>query len=72
MQKAFPTAGSGVTVIVPEYADEVVTDALHAELERMLEKSCRDNIVRILREIGFLHIAIDLEGYGQGRMNRTG
>jgi uncharacterized protein len=47
-------------------------ELLPTELERMLEKSCRDNIVRILREIGFLHIAIDLEGYGQGRMNRTG
>jgi uncharacterized protein len=41
-----------------------------AELDRMLEVSCRQKIVQRLREIGFLHIALDLEGYGQGRMNR--
>lgn len=40
------------------------------ELERMLEKSCREKIVSGLREIGFHHIALDLEGYGQGKMNR--
>ncbi len=41
------------------------------ELDRMLEKSCRDSIVGLLRKIGFLHVAVDLEGYGQGRMNRS-
>ena len=46
-------------------------ELLPAELDRMLEKTCRDNIVSKLREIGFLHVAIDLEGYGQGRMNRS-
>jgi len=41
-----------------------------AELGRMLEAQCREKTVRSLREIGFLHIALDLEGYGQGKMNR--
>lgn len=40
------------------------------ELDRMLEKSCREKIVSRLREIGFLHVSLDLEGYGQGKMNR--
>lgn len=40
------------------------------ELGRMLEKSCREKVVSRLREIGFLHVALDLEGYGQGKMNR--
>ena len=46
-------------------------ELLPGELDRMLEKSCRDNIVGMLRGIGFLHVAIDLEGYGQGKMNRS-
>lgn len=46
-------------------------ELLPAELERMLEKPCRNDIVAMLRAIGFLHVAVDLEGYGPGRMNRS-
>lgn len=45
-------------------------ELLPDELEKMLEKSCRERIVSRLREIGFLHVSLDLEGYGQGKMNR--
>ena len=31
----------------------------------------RKEVVEKLREIGFLHVALDLEGYGAGRMNRA-
>jgi uncharacterized protein len=31
----------------------------------------KKEVVRKLREIGFLHVALDLEGYGPGRMNRS-
>jgi uncharacterized protein len=31
----------------------------------------RKEVVEKLREIGFLHVALDLEGYGSGRMNRA-
>ena len=41
-----------------------------SELGRMLEPSCRKNIIQKLRKIGFHHISLDLEGYGQGKMNR--
>lgn len=40
------------------------------ELDRMLEKSVREKIVSMLRGIGFFHVALDLEGYRQGKMNR--
>jgi uncharacterized protein len=40
------------------------------ELDRMLQHPFRHKIVGALREIGFHHIALDLEGYGQGKMNR--
>jgi len=40
------------------------------ELEKMLDKTCRERVVASLRAIGFLHVALDLEGYGQGKMNR--
>jgi uncharacterized protein len=40
------------------------------ELDRMLETSCREKIVSRLRKMGFSHVALDLEGYRQGKMNR--
>ena len=46
-------------------------ELLPAELERMLDKSCRESIAGMLRDIGFLYVAIDLEGYSQGKMNRA-
>ena len=40
-------------------------------IERIADPSVRGQIVREFREIGFAHIAVDLEGYVQGSMNRT-
>ena len=40
------------------------------ELTRMLDKGMREKIVHRLRDIGFQHISLDLEGYVQGSMNR--
>ena len=40
-------------------------------IERIGNKSLRDQIVREFKKIGFLFVAIDLEGYAQGRMNRS-
>jgi uncharacterized protein len=42
-----------------------------AELNRMLEPTYRKKIVTSLRKLGFLYVALDLEGYGQGKMNRN-
>lgn len=40
------------------------------DIERILDQVVRSTIVRELRRIGFTHVAVDLEGYGQGSMNR--
>ncbi|MGD8449388.1 MAG: TIGR00268 family protein, partial [Desulfobacterales bacterium] len=40
------------------------------DIERILNQGIRSTIVGHLREIGFSHVAVDLEGYVQGRMNR--
>ena len=41
------------------------------DIERILDPVVRSTIVREIRKIGFTHVAVDLEGYGQGSMNRT-
>jgi pyridinium-3,5-biscarboxylic acid mononucleotide sulfurtransferase len=41
------------------------------DLPRIMEKSIRDRIVSKLRELGFMHIALDLEGYISGSLNRA-
>ena len=41
------------------------------ELKRILERELREEIVRSFRDVGFLHVALDLEGYASGRMNRA-
>ena len=41
------------------------------DIERILEQGIRSNIVRKLRGIGFSDVAVDLEGYRQGSMNRA-
>ena len=40
------------------------------DLQRIMEKPIRDRIISKLREIGFIHIALDLEGYISGSLNR--
>jgi len=41
------------------------------DVERILNQGVRSSIVGKLREIGFSHVAVDLEGYQQGSMNRS-
>ncbi len=40
-------------------------------LEIIMQDDLKKNIVRKFREIGFFHIAVDLEGYVSGSMNRV-
>jgi uncharacterized protein len=40
------------------------------DVERVLDREMRSVIAENLRKIGFLHVAVDLEGYRQGSMNR--
>jgi uncharacterized protein len=41
------------------------------EMDRVLDKRLRRAIVEEFRRIGFAHIALDLEGYISGSMNRV-
>jgi uncharacterized protein len=41
------------------------------DIEKILDPVVRSSVVKKLREIGFSHVAVDLEGYEQGSMNRT-
>jgi uncharacterized protein len=42
-----------------------------AEIHKINEPVLRKNIAEKLKEIGFLHVAVDLEGYTTGSMNRA-
>jgi uncharacterized protein len=42
-----------------------------SDLRKMMDKTLREKIVERFKEIGFLHIALDLEGYITGSMNRS-
>jgi pyridinium-3,5-biscarboxylic acid mononucleotide sulfurtransferase len=40
------------------------------DLVRFVQSGTRQELVKKLRELGFAHIALDLEGYSSGKMNR--
>ena len=42
-----------------------------SDLRKMMDKTLREKIIERFKEIGFLHIALDLEGYVTGSMNRV-
>ena len=42
-----------------------------ADLKKIMDKTLREKIVERFKDIGFLHIALDLEGYVTGSMNRA-
>jgi uncharacterized protein len=41
------------------------------DIERIIHRKTRSLVVEKLRKIGFSHVAVDLEGYQQGSMNRA-
>ncbi len=46
-------------------------EAPPADIPAMLAESLRKKIVHRLRDIGYLHVSLDLEGYVQGSLNRA-
>ncbi len=42
-----------------------------SDMNRVMEKGIRERIAAKLRELGFLYVALDLEGYATGSMNRA-
>ncbi|MBW2201906.1 MAG: ATP-dependent sacrificial sulfur transferase LarE [Deltaproteobacteria bacterium] len=43
----------------------------HRDFNKIMNEEIRDNVILALRKIGFSHIAVDMEGYIQGSMNRS-
>jgi uncharacterized protein len=41
------------------------------QLSRLISEPLRGRLVAKLREVGFMHVCVDLEGYVRGSMNRT-
>ena len=39
------------------------------EIDRMLDKKIRSEVVRFLKEVGFTYVTLDLQGYRTGAMN---
>ena len=58
------------TCRVRHHGDVARVEVPPDEFARFAEENIRNDIVRKFRDIGFLHISLDLEGYVQGRMNR--
>ncbi|MFO7984580.1 MAG: ATP-dependent sacrificial sulfur transferase LarE [Desulfatiglandaceae bacterium] len=45
-------------------------ESVEETFDRIIDKTLREEIVKKFRSIGFVHIAMDLEGYLSGKMNR--
>ena len=46
-------------------------EVLEGEVERVFEENLRQEIIENMIGLGFKHIAMDLEGYSTGKMNRS-
>ena len=42
-----------------------------SDMNRIMEPDIKERIVAKLKELGFLYVTLDLEGYVTGSMNRT-
>jgi uncharacterized protein len=59
------------TVRVRHHGDIARIELLPDDLKRMLSESTRQDIASHLKSLGFKYVAIDLDGYNSGSMNRT-
>ena len=56
---------------VRHYGNLAIIEINDGRLKNILNKEKRKSVLEKLHEIGFEHIALDLEGYVSGKMNRT-
>jgi uncharacterized protein len=56
---------------VRHFGDTAKIEVRPSDFERLMQPEKRVKIVTALRSLGFSYITMDLEGYGQGRLNRT-
>lgn len=62
----------GFTVLrVRKEKDTARIELPAGDIERAADASLRDDITARLREIGFLYVSLDLEGFRSGKMNRA-
>jgi len=55
---------------VRHHGDIARIEVRQQDFKKMLDPETRAHVFRELKKIGYLHIALDLEGYVQGSMNR--
>jgi uncharacterized protein len=54
------------------YHEQLVRiEAAAAEIDRLLDREVREQIVARFKEIGFTYVSLDLEGYRTGSMNEA-
>jgi uncharacterized protein len=41
------------------------------EIPRLLDESVREQVVRFLKDAGFIYVTVDLQGYRTGAMNEN-
>jgi uncharacterized protein len=58
------------TCRVRHHGDVARIEVAPEALETVLKETIRTDIIRLFRQIGYLHVTLDLEGYAPGRMNR--
>lgn len=65
-------AGMGFTQLrVRHHGDLARIEVPAAELPRLIEEKTRDSIIRAMKEIGFVYVTLDLQGYRTGSMNEV-
>jgi pyridinium-3,5-biscarboxylic acid mononucleotide sulfurtransferase len=67
-QVLFGLGFTGCRVRVHDKVARIEVDT--KDIERIIDKKTRSFVLEKLRKIGFTHVAVDLEGYRQGSMNR--
>ncbi len=55
---------------VRKHGDAARIEPLESDIEKFLDKDMRKAILSSLKDIGFLYITLDLEGYQMGKLNR--
>lgn len=63
--------GLGGQVRVRHYGEMARIEVSAEAISNLLTDAVRDQIVKSLKELGFLHVTLDLEGYRMGSLNRV-
>ena len=63
----------GFRVYRVRYHDTIARiEVAQEEIQRLFAPEARDEIIRRFREAGFVHVAVDLQGYRTGSLNEAG